>query len=137
MYRRQVCEWALRALCISLLAITALAQSERGTITGVVHDSSGAIVPGATVTIVNRSTNVTLTATTNEAGEYTMPSLPPGIYNVKVNKQGFRTSEESGLTLDAAQTVRADLALEVGVATQTVEVIASRSEERRVGKECR
>ena len=125
MYHRQVRGWALRALCISLLAFTALAQSERGTITGVVHDSSGAIVPGATVTIVNRSTNVTLTATTNEAGEYTMPSLQPGVYNVKVNKQGFRTSEESGLTLDAGQTVRADLALEVGVATQTVEVIAS------------
>jgi hypothetical protein len=125
MYRRQVSEWALRAVCISLLAFTALAQSERGTITGVVHDSSGAIVPGASVAIVNRSTNVSLTATTNEAGEYTMPSLPPGTYNVKVVKQGFRTSETSGLTLDAAQTVRADIALEVGVATQTVEVIAS------------
>ena len=100
---RQVSQWALRALCISLLAITALAQSERGTITGVVHDSSGAIVPSANITIVNRSTNVTLTAVTNEAGEYTVPSLPPGTYNVKITKQGFRTSEESGLTLDAAQ----------------------------------
>ncbi|HTS31905.1 MAG TPA: carboxypeptidase regulatory-like domain-containing protein [Bryobacteraceae bacterium] len=125
MYCRQVREWALRALCISLFTFAAFAQSERGTITGVVHDSSGAIVPGATVTIVNQSTNVTLTATTNQTGEYTMPALPPGTYNVKVNKSGFRTSEESGLTLDASQTVRADITLEVGVATQTVEVIAS------------
>ena len=110
MYRRHVSEWALWALSISLLAITALAQSERGTITGVVHDSSGAHRnPGASVTIVNQSTNVKLTATTNEAGEYTVPSLQPGTYNVKVTKQGFRTSEESGLTLDAAQTVRADI----------------------------
>src|SRR5579871_2703472 len=125
MYYRQVREWALRALCISLLAFAAFAQSERGTITGVVHDSSGAIVPGATVTIINQSTNVNLTAATNEAGEYTMPSLPPGTYTVKVNKSGFRTSEETGLMLDASQTVRADFALEVGAATQTVEVVAS------------
>jgi len=117
--------WATQALFVILMAVMAFAQSERGNITGIVHDSSGAVVPGARVTITNVSTNVTITATTNDAGEYTAPSLQPGTYNVRVLKDGFRTSEEMGLALNAAQTVRADATLEVGQATQTVEVIAS------------
>jgi len=117
--------WAMRALFAILLAAVAFAQSERGTITGIVHDSSGAVVPGAKVTITNPSTNVSITATTNDAGEYTVPSLQAGAYNVWVVKDGFRVSEEKGLTLDASQTARADVTLEVGAATQTVEVIAS------------
>ena len=117
--------WAVRALFAVLMAAVAFAQSERGTITGIVHDSSGAVVPGAKVTVTNVSTNVSLNATTNDAGEYTLPSLQAGTYNVRVVKDGFRTSEEKGLNLDASQTVRADATLEVGAATQTVEVIAS------------
>jgi hypothetical protein len=117
---------SLRHVCVlTLFAVAAFAQSERGTITGVVHDSSGAVVPGAKVSIVNQSTKVTLSVNSNEAGEYTMPSLQPGTYVVRANKEGFRTSQVTGLVLDATQTVRADLNLEVGTATQTVEVIAS------------
>jgi hypothetical protein len=101
------------------------AQSERGTITGVIHDSSGAIVPGAKISIENQATKVTLTAVSNETGEYTVPSLSPGTYRVRVNKDGFRAFEVAGLTLDASQTVRADANLEVGTANQTVEVMAS------------
>jgi hypothetical protein len=116
----------LRQICVlSLIVVAAFAQSERGTITGVVHDSSGAVVPDAKVTVANQSTKVTLSVNSNEAGEYTMPSLQPGMYTVRVNKEGFRTSQVSGIVLDATQTVRADLTLEVGTSTQTVEVVAS------------
>src|SRR5882672_11501098 len=102
------------ALLLCLSAFLCFAQSDRGTITGVVRDSTAAVVPGAVVTIINQATNVTFTATSNEAGEFTVPSLQAGTYTVKVTKEGFRTSELKGIGLDAAQTVRADASLEVG-----------------------
>jgi len=111
--------------CLTLICAMAFAQSERGTITGVVRDSSGAVVPGARVTITNEATNVNLTANSNGAGEYTIPNLQAGTYTVRVTKEGFRTSEEKNLALDAAKTERADAVLEVGASTQSVEVIAS------------
>jgi hypothetical protein len=113
------------AFLIFSLTYLAFAQSERGTITGVVQDSSGAVIPGARVTVTNPQTNVTLDATTNQAGEYTVPSLEPGIYTVRVEKQGFRATEEKGLSVDAAANVRADVKLEVGASSQVVEVQAS------------
>ncbi len=82
-------------------------------------------MPGANISIVNQGTNVTNPAISNDAGEYTVPELPVGIYNLRVDKQGFKTFEESGLVLNAAQTVRADAALVVGAASETVEVVAS------------
>jgi hypothetical protein len=112
-------------LCFALLAIGAFAQNERGTITGAVRDASGAVVPDARVTVTNSATNVAIVAATNGQGEYTVPSLSPGSYTVRVEKSGFRPSEEKGLNLDAAQTVRADSTLEVGTSTQAVEVQAN------------
>ena len=113
------------ALLVVFLAAFAFGQSERGTITGVVQDSSGAVTPGAKVTITNSQTGVNLDATTNAAGEYTVPSLQPGVYTVRVEMQGFRPTERRGVTVDAASTVRADVKLEVGSSSQTVEVQAS------------
>jgi hypothetical protein len=115
-------QWVCLIVCFASLA---LAQSERGTITGAVRDASGAVVPSAAVTITNIATNIAVHAATNDSGEYTVPNLPPGIYTVRVEKQGFRPSEERGLNLDAAQTVRADAALQVGASTQAIEVQAS------------
>src|SRR3954471_13580239 len=111
--------------CFALLASGAFAQSERGTITGVVRDSSGAVVPAAKVTITNTATNVAIPAVSNGQGEYTVPSLSPGSYTVRVEKSGFRPAETQGLNLDAAQTVRADSTLEVGTSTQAIEVQAA------------
>src|SRR5579883_109777 len=114
-----------RVLCCVLFSAMAFAQSERGTITGVIRDSSGAVVPTAKISIVNQATNVTNDVTSNEAGEYSVPNLPAGVYNVRVVKEGFRTFNTNGVVLNAAQTVRADAALEVGSASQTVEVTAA------------
>jgi hypothetical protein len=112
-------------LLLMLPAASLFGQSERGTITGVVHDSSGATVPNARIAIVSQATNLSLAATTNDAGEYNVPSLQAGTYTVRVTKEGFKTSEVRGLALDAAQTVRADVTLEVGSSTQAIEVQAS------------
>ena len=115
------------AVVLSLLATSALliGQSERGAITGEVHDSSGAVVPGARVVITNSATGVASDVITNDQGQYTVPSLQPNVYDVRAEKKGFRPTEERGLTVAAGTTVRADIKLEVGSATQVVEVQAS------------
>jgi len=109
----------------SVGALLLNAQSERGTITGTVRDASGAIVPGAKVLLTNTQTGVAFNAPTNSSGEYTLPQLQVGVYTVRVEKEGFRPSTVTGLVLNASATVRADATLEVGTATQAVEVSAS------------
>src|SRR5574340_795002 len=102
-----------------------LAQSERGTITGTVTDPSGAAVPAAKVTVANQATNVASATVTNETGAYVVPNLSPGEYSVRVEREGFKASSITGLVLNAASSVRADVALEVGAAQQTIEVSAA------------
>ena len=116
----------LAALCAAWLMTCALwAQSERGTITGTIQDASGAVVPGAKVTLTNTQTGVVFAIPSNTEGEYTVPQLPVGIYTVKVEKEGFRPATISGIVLNASMTVRADGKLEVGAAATAVEVSAS------------
>src|ERR1041384_3174651 len=99
----------LAALCAAMLISTVLmAQSERGTITGVVQDASGAVVPGAKVTLTNTQTGVTFSAPSNDAGEFTVPQLQVGTYSVRVEKEGFRPATVTGIVLNASTTVRAD-----------------------------
>src|SRR5437588_5775569 len=115
------------ALSILLLCGTPylFAQSERGTVSGTIRDSTGAVIPGAKVAITNTATGVATNLTSNEVGEYTLPNLQVGSYNVKVEKEGFRPALLSGLAVDAATNVRADVTLEVGQSSQAVEVQAS------------
>jgi hypothetical protein len=118
-----------RAYVVALLALAAVGgvygQSERGTITGAVRDTSGSVIPAAKVVVTNDATGVKVDTTTNGAGEFTVPSLQPGVYTVRVDKTGFRPSEEKGLTLDAASTARADATLQVGTSKEAIEVQAS------------
>jgi len=120
----------LRARRILLLGFACVAtflfgQSERGTITGTVVDASGAVVPGAHVSVTSLLTNMSSATESTEAGVYTAASLPVGQYTVRVQKDGFRPAVLSGIVLNAASTVRVDVTLEVGTAQQTVEVSAS------------
>src|SRR5260370_22223815 len=118
----------LKARCILLLACVATAlfgQSERGTITGTVADSTGAVVPKAGVIVSNLATKLVSESQSNDAGGYTAASLPVGPYTVRVEKEGFRPIVRSGIALNAASTVRVDVTLEVGSSLQTVEVSAS------------
>ena len=107
------------------LAFSAFAQSERGTISGTVRDQSGAIVVGAKVTVTNLANNSVTALAANEAGDFSAPSLQVGSYNVRVEKEGFRPAVITGLKLDAASSVRADITLEVGTTTTAVEVAAA------------
>src|SRR5215471_8191329 len=126
-FSMHLCRWGsvLRAaLAFSLLSFTVFAQSERGNITGSVHDASGAVVPAAKITVTNAATNVAINAASNEQGEYTVPNLQPGTYTVRIEKEGFRPTETKGLSVDAGSNVRSDATLEVGAATQAIEVQA-------------
>ena len=93
-----------------------------GEITGVVTDSSGGLVVGATVTVTNPETGVTRTAATNTAGNYTFPSLLPGIYSVKSEMQGFQAEIRNGVELQVQQVARIDFQLKVGSMAETIEV---------------
>jgi Carboxypeptidase regulatory-like domain/TonB-dependent Receptor Plug Domain len=92
-----------------------------GTITGEVKDSSGAVVPGATVTVLNKATNATRTATSNEVGLFDFPALPPGNYTVKTELEGFKTATRD-LELQVQQTVRVNFTLELGTLSEMATV---------------
>ncbi|MFL6463713.1 MAG: carboxypeptidase regulatory-like domain-containing protein [Bryobacteraceae bacterium] len=102
-----------------------IAQSERGTITGTVRDSSGAVIPEVKVTITNTATGQTSNLATNGSGEYTAADLAVGSYNVQAQKEGFRAAQINALTVDAAANVRADINLQIGRSAEVVEVQAA------------
>src|SRR6202790_1704584 len=93
-----------------------------GQITGIVTDPSGGIVVGATVTVTNPQTNFTRSESTNTAGVYNFPNLQPGVYNIKVEMQGFQSEIRNNVELQVQQVARLDFQLQVGAVTQAVEV---------------
>jgi hypothetical protein len=109
-------------LCVFLLPASGFAQFENGSIVGTVHDSTGAVVPGATVTVTSVGTGVTSTRTTNESGDYEVPSLRVGQYNVVVTHAGFASARATDITVSVASRQRIDLTLKVGDTATTVEV---------------
>ena len=98
-----------------------------GEITGEVRDSTGASVPGVTVNITNTATNAKRSSITNDAGIYSFPSLPPGIYNLKAEKQGFKSATSNNIEVQVQQTVRLDLDMSVGSVSESIEVSAQAS----------
>ncbi len=102
-----------------------IAQGERCTVTGTVADGSGAMVPGAKVTIRNTGTNVSTATETNTAGIYYLPALPPGEYEVTGENQGFRPARIAGLRLTVGLAATVNLILEVGSVAEAVEVRAA------------
>lgn len=87
------------------------AQAVSGTILGFVQDSTGAVVPGATVTLVNTGTGFSRSVVTNAAGEYTAPLIPTGTYTVTAELTGFKKVSKTNVLLGVDQKVRMDLAL--------------------------
>ncbi len=119
---------SLRVLMLAMLVLALLvgdstvAQTFRGTILGTVTDSSGAAVPGATVTIKNLDTGLTRTVATQEDGSYSAPELPIGNYSVSVEKAGFKIGVVSGVKVEVSKESRVDVSLQPGQLAQTVEV---------------
>src|SRR5258708_2218104 len=111
----------LVALLFSFSAIVS-AQTITASVTGTVSDSTGAVVPNATITATNGSTNLSYPATTNQSGVYNLLFLPAGQYNVTAEAKGFKKTVLGPFTLEVNQIARVDVALQVGEVTQTVEV---------------
>ena len=100
------------------------AQAVTGTLLGNVTDSSGGAIPGATVVATETRTNISRTATTNDAGYYILSSLQNGTYSVDAELQGFKKTVRQNVTVDVNTTIRVDLKLEVGQMTEAVTVSA-------------
>ena len=98
------------------------AQVTTGTISGTVKDTSGAVLPGAKVVVLNEGTGISRTVETDAAGRYSAPSLSLGNYRVTGSQEGFQTEVRSGIVLTVGREAVVDLSLSVGAVTQTVEV---------------
>jgi hypothetical protein len=108
-----------------IFAGVAIAQTTSATIVGRVVDPSRAPVGNASIRVRDVNTNEVRTAQSAAEGEYTISNLPPGTYEVRIEKPGFKEVRESDLQLQVAQTARLDVQLEVGAVSQSVEVVAS------------
>jgi hypothetical protein len=111
-------------LCVGFAAI-AHAQLATATINGTVKDTTGAVIPAATVVLQDVATGVKRVVTTNGAGVYVIPDIRPGRYTLQVSKQGFITARQADFSLFVNQTATFDFTLRVGSTTQTVSVVAT------------
>jgi outer membrane receptor protein involved in Fe transport len=106
-----------------LLATGILGVSTYGsTLTGTVSDSSGKVVPGAGVTVTNVATNVASTTATDKAGLFVIPNLIPGVYQVSVQQDGFKTAVKKDVVLHAEENVEINVSMEVGSLAQSITV---------------
>jgi hypothetical protein len=109
--------------CLLLtFSFSVCAQTSRGTVSGTVMDSSGAIILGCTVQLTNRDTGVVRTTTTNNAGIYRFDAVDPGIYQIKMGKSGFKSFLYGQFPVEAIRTVTINAPLEPGIADAVVEV---------------
>ncbi len=115
---------SLLFIIISIFAATVSAQTTSTTILGTVTDSSGAVLPGARVTVVNTKTSVKRQDVTTSTGDFSFPLLDVGVYDVTVDAPGFRQEVRRNVILEINEKVRADFALQVGATSERVEVTA-------------
>jgi hypothetical protein len=119
-------------VCLSLIAgaQSAFAQTTgSATLRGTVKDPQGAVIRDATVTLINEATKDERKATTNGEGGYVITALNPGTYTLKVEAQGFKTLEQSGVAVETSTTSGHDVSLEVGQATEVVNVTDTSAEQ--------
>ena len=116
---------ALAVLC-SLLSSTASAraQFDSATVSGVIQDGTGGVLPGADVTLTSVGTGLERRTVTNDTGLYTFPNVPVGTYTVKAALSGFNTVTKTGVTLSAGVNIRVDVQLSLGNLSETVQVRA-------------
>ena len=107
------------------LAVSAHSQVTGATLSGSVTDASGAIIPGAQVSVKNNGTGLSKEVTVDSAGFYTVPNLPAGVYEVRVTAAGFATAVQSNLTLDVGAQQQLNVPMKIGTTTETVQVTAA------------
>jgi len=120
-----------------LLMISAQAYSQTASISGIVTDESGGVLPGADITVINAATNVTQKLVTNETGAYSVPGLPVGSYRVTAEFTGFQTQTKTDIKLGAVSQLRVNFELAVAARDETIEVSVARENPARVRFICR
>lgn len=118
-------------LCVSLtvgVKVTFAQATGSGTLRGTIKDPAGAVVPNASVTLVNVGTKEERKATSNEEGAYVFSAVSPGTYTLKVEAGGFKTAEQSGIAVETSSTRALDIGLEVGQASETVTVTTQQNQ---------
>jgi hypothetical protein len=114
-------------LVLGLCSVAALAQTATGTITGTISDPAGAVVSGAPIELKNSETGTVNQTLSSSTGNYSFSQLPAATYQLTVNVPGFKTHVRQSLSVQAAQTIRVDVILEVGANTESVTVSAEAS----------
>src|SRR5258708_4348314 len=115
--------YAAVATCFLIATITGVwGQGPVGTLNGTVLDPAGAVVPGASVVVVNNATGEEHKTTSTSAGAYTLPYVPAGTYKLRISAPGFRVSEADNVILRVAQTLTVNITLEVGAVNEQVTV---------------
>ena len=110
------------ALALALFQAALFAQFDSGSVTGLVKDATGSVVPGAKITLTGTANGISLTTQSNESGVYEFPSARVGSYQISAEKSGFSTATAANVVVSVATRTRVDLGLSVGAVTQTVEV---------------
>ncbi len=113
-----------RVLSFAFFCLATFAQGDRGVITGSVTDEAGSAIPAVSVTATHIDTNTQFKATSNDGGEFSLPSLPTGRYRVSFECTGFKNAVHDGIALEAGATVRIDTKLPVGTVQQSISVSA-------------
>src|ERR1035438_8841715 len=121
--RRAVTVLAYLLLCLVGIFTTAVCRAQTTQqFTGRVVDSTGAVIPAADVVVHNQNTGVDTKTVTTKAGDYTVPYLIPGTYDISVSKDGFKTAKKTSITLHVDQVSPLDIALQIGPGSETVTI---------------
>ena len=110
-----------------LFVCSAFGQSDRGAITGIVSDGTGALVAGVKISLTNAETGAKFETVTTEVGNYTIPGLPAGTYTLTAEHAGFSGHQQTNIRVQVVVTTRVDVALQVGQSTQSIQVTAESS----------
>jgi hypothetical protein len=124
MFGRRV-KWLALVATLVIARLPLSSQEARGTLLGRVSDSTGAVIVNAKVEALNTATGVKTNATTNESGDYLLPYLNPGTYMITVQHPGFKTFKQAGIDLRMADHITVDAPMELGQASDSVQVVAS------------
>ena len=114
----------MKLILLALATATCFAQSFTGTISGTVQDSSGAMIPGTGIAVINVNTNERRAQQSNADGSYLFALIPPGTYRIEAESAGFKKMIRPNVVVEVNQSLRIDIALEIGTASESVQVTA-------------
>ena len=133
--KRFTLRWPVLAFCTAVPSFLPIAtssvfaqSSSSGTVTGAVRDPTGALIPGAAITLTNISTKAVLKTTTNKEGQFVLPDVPPATYSIVASKPGFSTDEIAEQPVLVGSQTTANFMMAIGAESTTVEVVASNAD---------